>query len=61
MNGVGIKIVIVFAALLSVWFFYRIMRFLLPMLLIAIVIGYLWDWSSGGSNKDKYDDYDEID
>ncbi|MFK8038832.1 MAG: hypothetical protein AB8B74_11115 [Crocinitomicaceae bacterium] len=53
------KIVIVFSVLLAIWFFIRIVRFLLPMLLIAIVIGYLWDWSSG-KGGDKYDDYDEV-
>jgi len=53
MNGAGIKIAIVFMVLLSVWLFYRIIRFLLPMLLIAIVVGYLWDWASGSGKGDE--------
>ncbi|MFK8046304.1 MAG: hypothetical protein AB8B72_12485 [Crocinitomicaceae bacterium] len=60
MGGAGIKIVIVFMALLSIWFFYRVVRFLLPMLLLAIVLGFIWDWASGSGKSDKYDDYDEV-
>lgn len=53
------KVLVVFAVMLVFWFFYRIVRLLLPMLLVAIVIGFLWDWASG-SPKDKFDDYEEL-
>jgi hypothetical protein len=54
------KIAVVFALMLVFWFFFRIVRLLLPMLLVAIVIGFLWDWASGGPKGDKFDDYEEL-
>ena len=59
MRSVSIKIIIVFAVLMAIWFFVRVVRFLFPMVLLAIVLGYLWDWASQTEN-DKYDDYDEV-
>ena len=59
MRSVSIKIIIVFAVLMAIWFFVRVVRFLFPMVLLAIVLGYLWDWASQKEN-DKYDDYDEV-
>ena len=59
MSSVSIKIIIVFAVLMAIWFFVRVVRFLFPMVLLAIVLGYLWDWASQNEN-DKYDDFDEV-
>ncbi len=60
--GLGFKILTVFAILLAFWFFYRVVRLLLPLLIMAIVIGYLWDLMSRSNKKNnKYDDYEEID
>lgn len=55
-SSVGNKILIVFVVLLTFSFFIRLMRFILPMILIAIAIGFLWDWLDG-KEKDKYDNY----
>lgn len=52
-----VKILIIFGIMLAAWFFYRIIRLLLPMFLIAIAVGYLWDWSSNNQKNDKYDNY----
>lgn len=53
-----IKIFTVFGIMLVAWFFYRLVKLLLPMLLIAIVFGFLWDWTS--KKEDRYDDYKEL-
>ena len=55
-----LKIIIVFFILLIGWLFIRIARLLLPIVLIAIVIGLLWDWADPKSGNKKYDDYEEL-
>ena len=59
--ALGVKILIVFAILLAFWFFYKVVKLLLPMLLVAIVVGYLWDWSTRSSSRnDRFDDYEDM-
>lgn len=58
MKSVTKKIIIVFAVLTGLWLFVRVVRFLVPMLLVAIVLGFLWDWAT--KDRPKYDDYEEV-
>ena len=53
--NIGTKILIVFVILLAGWFFIRTVRLLIPVLIIAIVVGYIWDWTD--KRSDKYDNY----
>ncbi|NOQ70631.1 MAG: hypothetical protein GQ574_01435 [Crocinitomix sp.] len=38
------KIIIVFFVLLIGWFFIRMVRLLIPLVIIAIIVGFIWDW-----------------
>jgi len=55
------KIIIVFIVLIVGWLFIRVIRLLIPLVLIAIVIGWVWnifDSKKGRSNKyDKFEEY----
>ncbi len=57
-SSATVKILIVFFVLLIGWFFVRIARLLIPIVLIAIVVGLLWDWADPKSGSKKYDDYE---
>jgi hypothetical protein len=37
------KIIIVLVTLLTVWFIWRVVRLLIPLIIIAIAVGWLWD------------------
>lgn len=44
------KILIVFFVLLVGWLFIRIARLLIPLIAIAVVVGFIWDWAD---DRDK--------
>ena len=50
------KILIVLVILIVVWMFIRIVRMLIPLILIAIAVGWIWDIFDS-KEKDKYDGY----
>ncbi len=47
------KILVIFVALVIGWLFIRIAKLLIPLVIIAVIGGYIWEWVS----KDKYDNY----
>ena len=51
------KIIIVLVVLIVGWLFIRVIRLLIPLVLIAIAVGWIWDIfdSKGGNKYDKYD------
>ncbi len=55
------KIIIILVILIVGWLFIRIVKLLIPLVLMAIVIGWIWDVfdsKKGGGNKyDKYQEY----
>ena len=54
------KIIIVFIVLIVGWLFIRIVRLLIPIVLIAIAIGWIWDvFDSKKGDSNKYDKYDK--
>jgi hypothetical protein len=61
------KIIIVLVVLVIGWLFLRIARLLIPLIIIAIIVGWVWDvfdTKKGGNKYDKYnrfDDYEELD
>ncbi|MFD1551218.1 hypothetical protein DNU06_13140 [Putridiphycobacter roseus] len=59
-SSATVKIFIVFLILLVGWFFIRVARLLFPILLIAIVIGLIWDWAYPKKGSDEFDDYEEL-
>jgi len=48
------KILIVFFVLLAVWFFIRVIRMLIPLVIIAIIVGFIWDWADDKGRKNQY-------
>jgi len=51
------KILIVFTVLLIFWLLSRALRLLIPLIIIAVIIGGLWDWVDRGkkNGRNKYD------
>jgi hypothetical protein len=47
------KIIIVFFILLIGWFFIRMVRLLIPLVIIAIIVGFIWDWLDGREDKNN--------
>jgi hypothetical protein len=46
------KIIIVFLVLIIGWLFIRMMMLLIPLVIIAVIIGFIWDVADGrGKNK----------
>ncbi|MBL4662068.1 MAG: hypothetical protein JKY22_00505 [Flavobacteriaceae bacterium] len=41
------KIIIVFLVLIIAWFFIRMIMLLIPLVIIAIMIGFIWDFADG--------------
>ncbi|MGV6860646.1 MAG: hypothetical protein ACWA41_02690 [Putridiphycobacter sp.] len=52
------KILIVLVILIVGWLFIRIIRLLIPLVLIAIAVGWIWDVFD--NKEKKYDDYEEL-
>jgi hypothetical protein len=51
------KIIIILVILIVGWLFFRIMKLLIPLILIAIVIGWVWDVFDSKGKGNKYDSY----
>ena len=50
-RSVGSKILIVFIILLIGWFFVRVLRMIIPMVIIAIIVGFVWDLIDGKDDE----------
>ena len=54
------KIIIILVILIVGWLFIRVIKLLIPLLLMAIVIGWIWDvFDSKKGGRNKYDKYEE--
>lgn len=51
------KIIIILVILIIAWLFFRIIKLLIPLILIAIVVGWLWDMFDSKGNNTKYRKY----